>query len=68
VNLSHISNFEILGCDNSYFIWTLLVLVGFALWAVSDMLLSLWMIIRVTLGFSSWRARIKCLNTFGAWL
>jgi hypothetical protein len=22
----------------------------------------------VTLGFSSWKARMKCLNTFGAWL
>jgi hypothetical protein len=39
-----------------------------ALWAISGMFLSLWMIIHVTLGFSSWRASMKCLNTFEAWL
>jgi hypothetical protein len=37
-----------------------------ALWAVSGMFLSLWMIIHVTLRFSSWRVRMKCLNTFEA--
>jgi hypothetical protein len=32
------------------------------------MCLSLLMTILATLGFSSWKARMKCLSTFGAWL
>jgi hypothetical protein len=40
----------------------------FALWAVSGMFLSLWIIIRVPPEFSSWRVRMKCLNNFRAWL
>jgi hypothetical protein len=40
----------------------------FALWAVNGMFLSLWTIIHVTLWFSSWRAMMKCLNTFRDWL
>jgi hypothetical protein len=35
---------------------------------LSGTFLSLWAVIHITLGFSSWRARMKCLNTFGAWL
>jgi hypothetical protein len=50
------------------FIWTLSVPLRFALWVVSDMFLSLWLIIQVTLKFSSWRAWRKCLYTFRAWL
>jgi hypothetical protein len=38
----------------------------FALWVVSGMFLSSLMTFLVTLGFSSWNARMKCLNTFGA--
>jgi hypothetical protein len=37
-------------------------------WAASGMFLKSLMTILVTLGFSSWKARMKCLNTFGAWL
>jgi hypothetical protein len=35
---------------------------------VSGMFLSLLMTILITLGFSSWKARMKCLNTFRAWI
>jgi hypothetical protein len=38
----------------------------FALWTVSGMFLSLWMIIHVTLVFSFKRGRMKGLNTFRA--
>jgi hypothetical protein len=53
---------------DSYSIWTLSVLLGFAPWELSGTFLSSLTIILVTLGFSSWRARMKCLGTFKAWL
>jgi hypothetical protein len=44
------------------------VLLGFAPWEASGTFLSLLMTTLVTLGFSSWRVRMKCLTTFGSWL
>jgi hypothetical protein len=40
----------------------------FAPWEASGTFLSSLMTTHVTLGFSSWRASMKCLSTFGAWL
>jgi hypothetical protein len=53
---------------DSYSIWTLSVLLGFAPWEASGTSLSLLTITLVTVGFSSWRAKIKYLSTFGSWL
>jgi hypothetical protein len=40
----------------------------FASWAASGMFLSSLMTILITLEFSSWKVRMKCSNTFRAWL
>jgi hypothetical protein len=53
---------------DSYYIWTLPDPLRFAPWAASSMFLSSLMTILVTLVFFSWKARMKCLNTFDAWL
>jgi hypothetical protein len=51
---------------DSYSIWTLSVLLGFAPWEASGTSLSLLTITLVTLEFSFWRAKIKYLSTFGS--
>jgi hypothetical protein len=53
---------------DNYSIWTLSVPLRFAPWTTSGMFLSSLMTVLVTLEFSSWKVRMKCLNTFGAWL
>jgi hypothetical protein len=42
--------------------------IGYAPLEASGMFLSSLMTILITLGFSSWKVRMKCLSTFGAWL
>jgi hypothetical protein len=51
---------------DSYSIWTLLVPLRFTPWVASGMFLSLLMTTLSTLGFSFWKARMRCLSTFGA--
>jgi hypothetical protein len=48
-------------------VWTLSVPLGFTPWEASGTSLSSLMTIFVTLRFPVWKARIKCLSTFGAW-
>jgi hypothetical protein len=46
----------------------IVVTLGFAPWEASGTFLSLLITILVTLRFSYWKARMKCLSTFRAWL